>query len=84
MIASPQNSYLNAEKYLQMEKNSPIKHEYINGEIYAMAGATDTHVTIAGNIFVLLRNHLRKSGCRVYISDMKARIESKIVFITPT
>ncbi|VEP12756.1 conserved hypothetical protein [Hyella patelloides LEGE 07179] len=83
MIASPQDSYLNAEEYIQMEENSPIKHEYINGKIYAMAGATDTHVTIALNVAVLLRNHLRGSGCRVYISDMKARIESKNCFYYP-
>lgn len=83
MIASPQNAYLTAEEYLQREKNTPVKHEYINGEIYAMAGATDTHVTIAGNIFALLLSHLRGSGCRVYISDMKARIESKNRFYYP-
>lgn len=83
MIASPQNTYLAPEEYLQMEHSSPIKHEYINGEIYDMAGATDTHVTIAGNIFALLLSHLRGSGCRVYISDMKARIESKNRFYYP-
>ena len=83
MIASPQDSYLTPEQYLQMEEDSKIKHEYINGEIYAMAGATDTHVTIAGNIFALLLSHLRGSGCRVYISDMKARIESKNCYYYP-
>ncbi|MGB5711101.1 MAG: Uma2 family endonuclease, partial [Waterburya sp.] len=77
MIASAQNSYLTPEEYLQMEAASNIKHEYIAGEIYAMAGATDTHVTIAGNIFALLLTHLRGSGCRVYISDMKVRIDPK-------
>ncbi|MBD2124767.1 Uma2 family endonuclease [Trichocoleus sp. FACHB-262] len=75
MIASPQ-PYLNPEEYLQMEEHSLIKHEYINGQIYAMVGANDAHVTIAGNLFVLLRSHVRGSGCRVYMSDMKARIES--------
>lgn len=83
MIASPQNIYLTPEEYLQMEEDSIIKNEYINGEIYAMAGATDTHVTIAGNIFALLLSNLRGSGCRVYISDMKARIESKNCFYYP-
>ena len=48
-----------------------------------MAGASDPHVTIAGNLFVLLRNHLRSSGCRVYISDMKARLESLNRFYYP-
>ncbi len=83
MIASAQNSYLTPEEYLQMEAASNIKHEYIAGEIYAMAGATDTHVTIAGNIFALLLNHLRGSGCRVYISDMKIRIDPKNRFYYP-
>ena len=83
MIASPQDSYLTPEQYLQMEEDSIIKHEYINGEIYEMAGATDTHVTIALNMAILLRNHLRGSGCRVYISDMKARIESRNCYYYP-
>jgi Uma2 family endonuclease len=76
MIASPQQPSLTPEAYLQMEEHSPIKHEYIDGYIYAMVGANDAHVTIAGNLFALLRSHIRGTGCRVYISDMKARIES--------
>ena len=76
MIASSQQSHLTPEEYLQMEEQSPVKHEYINGQIYAMAGASDPHVTIALNLATLLRSHVRGSGCRVYISDMKASIES--------
>jgi Uma2 family endonuclease len=83
MIASPQQSHLTPEEYLQMEEQSPLKHEYIDGQIYAMAGASDPHVTIAGNLFALLRSHVRGSGCRVYISDMKARIESFNRFYYP-
>ncbi len=76
MVASPQ-IYITPEEYLELEENSPVKHEYIDGYIYAMAGALDAHVTITGNLFTLLRNYMRGSGCRVYISDMKARIESR-------
>lgn len=83
MIATPQFSNLTPEEYLQLEAKSDIKHEYIDGKVFAMAGATDTHVTIAGNIFALLLSHLRGSGCRVYISDMKVRIESKNSFYYP-
>ena len=83
MVVSPQKSYLTPEEYLQLESNSDIKHEYCDGEIFAMAGATDTHVTIALNMAILLRNHLRGSGCRVYISDMKVRIETKNRFFYP-
>ncbi|MBD2056966.1 Uma2 family endonuclease [Oculatella sp. FACHB-28] len=75
MIASSQ-PYLTPKEYLQMEEHSPVKHEYIDGQTYAMVGANDAHVTIAGNLFALLRNHIRGTGCRIYISDMKARIES--------
>lgn len=82
MVASPQPS-LNAQEYLALEAESPIKHEYIDGEAYAMAGASDAHVTIAGNVFALLRNHVRGSGCRVYIADMKARIEARNCFYYP-
>ena len=76
MIASPQQPYLTPEAYLQMEEHSPIKHEYIDGYIYAMVGANDAHVTIALNLAAILRSHVRGSGCRVYMADMKARIES--------
>ncbi len=82
MIAS-QNTYFTPDEYLQMEEHSPIKHEYIDGQIYAMPGALDPHVTIALNLATLLRNHVRGSGCRVYISDMKARIESLNRFYYP-
>lgn len=82
MIASSQ-SFLTPDEYLQVEEQSEIKHEYRDGQIYAMVGANDAHVTIAGNLFVLLRNHLRGSGCRVYISDMKARLESLNRFYYP-
>jgi Uma2 family endonuclease len=58
MIASPQQPQLTPDEYLQMEAQSPVKHEYIDGQIYAMAGASDPHVTIAGNLFALLRSHV--------------------------
>lgn len=75
MIASPQPD-LSPEEYLQMEEHSPIKHEYIDGQIYAMVGANDAHVTIALNLATTLRSHVRGSGCRVYMADMKARLEA--------
>jgi Uma2 family endonuclease len=83
MVASPQENYVTPAEYLQLEEHSQEKHEYIDGYIYAMAGASDPHVTIALNLAVLLRNHVRGSGCRVYIADMKARIESLNRFYYP-
>ncbi len=75
MVVFPQQNYITPEEYLQLELHSDVKHEYIDGYVYAMAGASDSHVTVSGNLFALLRNHVRGSGCRVFISDMKARIE---------
>jgi Uma2 family endonuclease len=83
MIASTQASYLTPDEYLHFEEQSAVKHEYIDGEVYAMAGASDAHVTIALNLASALRNHIRGSGCRVYISDMKTRIEQLNRFYYP-
>jgi Uma2 family endonuclease len=83
MIANPKLEFLAAEEYLAQEQNRTVKHEYIDGQVYAMAGASDNHVTIALNTAALLRNHLRGSGCRVFISDMKAHIESLNIYYYP-
>lgn len=83
MTVSKSDIYVSPEIYLEGEKISPIKHEYRQGEIYAMAGASDAHVTITGNLFTLLRNHVRGSGCRAYVADMKARIETVNIFYYP-
>lgn len=48
-----------------------------------MAGGSDAHVTIAGNLFALLRNHVRGTGCLAYTSDMKVRIEAANCFYYP-
>ena len=81
MIASPQ--YLTPDEYLELEAESAVKHEYIDGEVYAMAGASDPHVTIALNLATLLLSHVRKTGCRAYISDMKAQIDARNRFYYP-
>ncbi len=70
---------MTAEEFLEWEKTQIEKHEYLDGlvyQVYAMVGARDAHVTTAGNIFALLKSHLRGGPCRVYISDMKLRIDA--------
>ncbi|NJN61104.1 MAG: Uma2 family endonuclease [Coleofasciculaceae cyanobacterium RL_1_1] len=66
MIAHPDRTYLTPDDYLTHEANSPIKHEYHDGEIFAMAGASDEHATIAANLTALLLPIARQQGCRVY------------------
>lgn len=75
MVVSQSEYYISPEEYLEGEKFSEIKHEYIDGQVYAMAGASDAHITVSMNVSMLLRNHLRGSGCRVYMLDMKAQID---------
>ena len=83
MTVSKDYTYLSPEEYLAAEQDSATKHEYIQGQVYAIAGASDAHVTVAGNLFTLLRNHVRGTGCRAYMADMKAQIESANIFYYP-
>jgi Uma2 family endonuclease len=62
------------QDYLQAEEASEVRHEFVEGELYAMAGASEEHNFIAGNIFAGIRNHLRGKPCKVFIHDMKARV----------
>jgi Uma2 family endonuclease len=68
------------EEYLEIERMSSIKHEYIQGQIIAMAGASKAHVIITGNVSALLINHLRGTGCIAYATDMKVRLPALNLF----
>lgn len=69
--------------YLEWEKTGELKHEYLDGEVFAMAGASDAHVTAALNIAAILRNHVRGGPCRTYVADMKVRVEAVNAFFYP-
>jgi Uma2 family endonuclease len=83
MIASQSQDYVSPEAYLAAEAESTVKHEYIRGYVYAMAGASDAHVTIALNLASAIRSHVRQTGCRVFIADMRVRVESRNVYYYP-
>jgi Uma2 family endonuclease len=59
------------EEYLAMERESDVKHEFYDGEIFAMAGAREGHNLIVGNLVKKIGNALDDGPCRVYPSDMK-------------
>lgn len=61
------------ETYLERERTSAIRHEYVNGVVYAMAGASDRHNRIASNLHVALGVHL-PDRCVPYMADMKLRV----------
>lgn len=83
MSFSQTNAYFSPKDYLEIEKTNPIKHEYRQGLIYAMAGASKAHVIITLNLASLLRNHVRNTSCLTYIADTKVRIETADVFYYP-
>lgn len=89
MTLTKKADFFSAEDYLEWEKSNEIKHEYIDGEVFpmyethAMAGAKDANVAIALNIAALLKNHLRGGPCRVYMADMKVRVEAVNLFFYP-
>lgn len=71
MSARLQSRWLSVKDYLAVEERSEIKHEYINGEIYAMAGASARHNRITLNLASRLIGHLRGSPCELFVADVK-------------
>lgn len=80
MTVSRSHAYFTPEEYLEIERISPIKHEYLQGQLVAMAGASKAHAIITGNLSALLVNHLRGTGCISYTTDMKVRLPSLNLF----
>lgn len=66
--------------YLEGENFSDIKHEFVNGEVYAMAGASDRHYRIAMNIATKLDAHLAKSKCEAFMAEMKLQADEKTFY----
>ena len=62
------------QDYFVWEHEQPVKHEYVAGEVFAQAGARQNHVVVAGNCFAALRQRLRGTPCRAYISDMQLEV----------
>lgn len=74
MSAAKKLNLVSIEDYLAGELVSPIKHEYLGGLVYAMAGARNVHNLIASNTLGFLHARLRGKRCRPYNSDTKIRI----------
>lgn len=65
---------ITAAEYLAGEKIAKTRHQYVDGEVFAMAGGTKAHNQIAGNLYGLLRAHLRGTPCQVFIGDVKVHV----------
>ena len=68
------------DEYLEMEEASPTKHEYVAGQIFSLAGASERHNRIAMNIAAQLWAAAGDGPCRVYGSDMRLRIGDDVVY----
>ena len=67
---------ITVDEYLQGEWLSDIKYEYLNGEVWSMAGANRAHNIISMNLSGQLFSHLRNTRCQVFNSDMKVRVQT--------
>lgn len=63
-------------EYLAAEAKSDVRHEFLDGQVYALAGGTPEHAALAAAVIGELRNALRGKPCRVYSSDVRVRIEA--------
>ena len=69
--------------YLEGEKHSQIRHEYVAGYVFAMTGTSRAHNSIAINFAVALRNKTANTPCQVYMSDVKVRIPHRQTYYYP-
>jgi Uma2 family endonuclease len=78
-----QNPIFSAADYLAWEAGQPDRHEYIEGEVFAIAGGEDRHVTVTINLAFALRQNLRGSPCRSYMSDMRLHVTAANSYFYP-
>lgn len=77
MGALPQSTYLTPEEYLLWEEDQlDVKHEYVNGQVYAMVGASRSHNRVSMWLATRLYNHLAGSPCQVFQTDMKVTVQT--------
>jgi Uma2 family endonuclease len=84
MVALQDNErFFTPEEYFDWEERQLEKHELIDGRVYAMSGGTQNHSKIAVNILVVIRTHLRGSGCKTFNSDCRVNIVGTSNYVHP-
>jgi Uma2 family endonuclease len=74
---------MSADDFLAWDATQTVKHEFVRGEVFAMAGASKAHVVVSMNIAMALRQHLRGSPCSTFIADTKLRVEAVNAYYYP-
>ena len=70
--------FITVEEYLEGETLAQVRHEFVDGKVFAMAGASDHHGLVAGNLFAALHAHLRGGPCQTFQSDMKLHLKTDL------
>ena len=73
-------SAMTLNEFLAWEAQQPERHEFVDGEIFAMSGAEERHVTTTLNVAMALRRHLAGGPCRVLMLDMKLQVDERIFY----
>lgn len=81
-MSTAEKRHYTVEEYLEFERNSELKHEFYQGEIFAMTGASGAHNLIAGNLFANLKVNLR-GRCQVFMSDMRVKVDATGLYTYP-
>lgn len=76
MTALPQKHYT-VEEYFEIERGSASRHEYVNGDIYAMSGASPDHERIVSAVDTSLNNQLTASACEVFTSNLRLKVDDR-------
>lgn len=82
MLSSQRTHSISVDDYLRDELAREFKHEFLEGQIYAMAGASRNHQLIISNLIAVFVQHLKGTPCDTYASDMKVRV-SDLAFFYP-
>jgi Uma2 family endonuclease len=82
MFPAPRHRY-SFEEYLELEEIAGVRHEFFDGEIYAMAGGTPEHAAMAAAVTTILGSQLGSGPCRVYSSDLRVRVLATGLAIYP-
>jgi Uma2 family endonuclease len=83
MRAKNRASYISVKEYLKREERASVRHEYVDGRLFAMTGATKRHNIITSNLQAMLQSRLKGSSCYAYSIDVKVKVESTNSFYYP-
>ena len=80
MSLNPAHKPISVAAYLQGELLAETKHEFIDGEVYAMAGASENHNLLSVNMASELKNRLKGTPCKIFVADMKVKVEQDFFY----